>query len=78
MLLRAVAKPGEIVERIRDERLAARIPSPRRGGEELYEILRLGRGLRPGLRRSGHEKLLELFLAILQEYMLARRPMRLL
>ena len=66
MLLRAVAQSVEIVERMRDELLAARILSLRCGGEELYKILRLGRGLRPGLRRSGQEKFLELFLATSQ------------
>ncbi len=53
MLLRTVAQSGEIVERMRDELLAARILGLQCGGEELYKILRLGRGLRPGLRRSG-------------------------
>ncbi len=63
MLLRAVAQSGEIVERMSDELFVARILSLQCGGEELYEILRLGSGLRPSLRRSGQEKFLELFLA---------------
>lgn len=62
----AIAQSGEIVEGMRDELLAARILSLQRGGEQLYEILRLGRRLRPVLRRRGQEKLLELFLAALQ------------
>ena len=76
MLLRAVAQSGEIVERMRDELLAARILSLGCGGEELYEILRLGRGLRPGLRRSGQEKLLELFLATLQGRLIGLKLMQ--
>ena len=66
MLLRVVTQSGEIVERMRDELLVARILSLQCGGEELYKILRLGRGLWPGLRRSGQEKFLELFLMMSQ------------
>ncbi len=39
MLLRAVAQSGEIVERMRDDLLAARILSLRCSGEELYKML---------------------------------------
>jgi len=49
-----------------DEFLAARILSLRCGREQLYKILRLGRGLRPGFGRSGQKKLLQLFLAASQ------------
>jgi hypothetical protein len=66
MLLRAVAQSGEIVERMHDELLAALMLSLRCGGEKLYKILCLDRGLRPGLRRSGQEKNLEFFLTMSQ------------
>ena len=66
MLLHAAAQSVEIVERLRDEFLAARILSLRRVGEELYEVLRLGGGLRPGLCRSDQKKSFELFLATSQ------------
>ena len=46
-----------------DELFAARILSLRCGGEKLDKILRLGCGLRPGLRRGGQEKFLQFLLA---------------
>ena len=76
MLLRAVAQSIEIVESVRDELLAARILSLRCGSEELYEILRLGRGLRPGFCRSGQEKFLELFLATSQGRLIGLKLMQ--
>ncbi len=75
MLFRPVAQPVEVVERMGDELLAARILCLRCGGEELYEILRLGCGLRPGLRRSGEEKILELFLAASQGHLIGLKLM---
>ncbi len=60
---------------MRDELLAARILSLRRGSEELYKILRFGRGLRPGLRRRGQEKSLELFVATPQRCLICLKLM---
>jgi hypothetical protein len=58
-----------------DELFVARILSLRCDGEELYEILRLGSGLRPSLRRSGQEKFLELILATSQGRLISLKLM---
>src|SRR3546814_533214 len=57
------AEARQVRHRMGDKLFAARILALRRIGEELYEVLRLGRGLRPALRRGCEEQLLEFLLA---------------
>src|SRR3546814_11409108 len=56
------AEARQVRHRMGDKLFTARILALRRIGEELYEVLRLGRGLLPALRRGCEEQLLEFLL----------------